>query len=397
LFGAKVKAILITGCITTQILQMKNIASFFLIIVFITSCTSQKTITLRTNSSLKFIGEYDLAHNDIFQNTTVGGLSGIDYDAKHDLYYLICDDRSSFNPARFYTAKIYLNEKGIDSVRLIAVKDLLQPNGMVYPNSKQDSFHTPDPEAMRYNSNTGRLVWSSEGERIVKGDTVVLEDPSVNTISINGNYIDSFVLPPNMHMQSIEKGPRQNGVFEGLTFTNHYKKLLVSVEEPLYEDGPRAGLNDSSAWIRLIQYDVKTRSPEAQYAYQIDPVAYPAVPANAFKINGVPDILAINDHQLLVIERSFSTGRKPSTIKVYLADRSAATDVSSIASLKNARFAPVKKKLLLNMDSLGIYIDNVEGVSLGPRLPNGHPTLLFVADNNFSADEVTQFLLFEVQ
>jgi hypothetical protein len=185
-------------------------------------------------------------------------------------------------------------------------------------------------------------------------------------------------------------------VFEGLSFTDNYKKLFVSVEEPLYEDGPRAGLNDSSAWIRIIKYDVKTRKPEAQYAYQIDPVAYPASPANAFKINGVSDILALNEHQLLVIERSFSTGRKPCTIKLYLADIGAATDVSGISSLQNGGFIPVNKKLLLNMDSLGIYTDNIEGVSFGPRLSNGHASLIFVADNNFSADEITQFLLFGI-
>ena len=48
------------------------------------------------------------------------------------------------------------------------------------------------------------------------------------------------------------------------------------------------------------------------------------------------------------------------------------------------------------MDDLGIYTDNIEGVTFGPLLPNGHKTLLFIADNNFSAIEKTQLLLFEV-
>jgi hypothetical protein len=33
---------------------------------------------------------------------------------------------------------------------------------------------------------------------------------------------------------------------------------------------------------------------------------------------------------------------------------------------------------------------------LGPKLPNGRQSIIFVADNNFSKDEVTQFLLFEI-
>jgi len=376
---------------------MKKSIVFILTGFFLLSCTTQKEISFSDQTRLHFIGEYDLPHNKVFQNTTVGGLSGIDYDAKHAVYYLICDDRSAIDPARFYTARIYLNEKGIDSVQLVSVKNLLQPNGKIYPNARQDPFHTPDPEAMRFNPVTKRLIWSSEGERIIRKDAAVLQNPSINIIDTDGNYIDSFALPPNMRMQPVEKGPRQNGVFEGLSFTHHYKKLLVSVEEPLYEDGTRAGLNDSSGWIRFIRFDIKSRKPEMQYAYPIDPVAYPAQPSSAFKINGVSDILSVNNHQLLVIERSFSTGRKPCTIKVYLAELNGASDVSGIPSLKNGRFRPVTKKLLLNMDSLGIYTDNIEGVSLGPRLAGGESTLIFVADNNFSAEEITQFLLFKIE
>jgi len=375
---------------------MKNTPAF-LISILIVSCASQRTITLTNQSQLKFIGEYDVPYNKKFQNTTVGGLSGIDYDFKRQIYYLVSDDRSAIDPARFYSAKIFLNEKGIDSVRFVSVKNMLQPNGSVYPNSKQNPFHVPDPEAMRYNAKTKQLFWSSEGERIVRKDALILENPAVNIISTAGKYIDSFILPSNLYIQSIQKGPRQNGVFEGFTFTEDYKKLLVSVEEPLYEDGPRAGLNDSSAWIRMIKFDIKTRRPEAQYAYQIDPVAYPANPPDAFKINGVPDILAINDHQLIVVERSFSSGRKPCTIKVYLTELNGASDVSKISSLKKEQFNPVSKKLLLNMDDLGFYTDNIEGVTFGPELPNGHRTLLFVSDNNFSKEEITQFLLFEIQ
>jgi hypothetical protein len=54
------------------------------------------------------------------------------------------------------------------------------------------------------------------------------------------------------------------------------------------------------------------------------------------------------------------------------------------------------KKLLLNMDNLGIYIDNIEGVTFGPKLPDGKSSLLFISDNNFNPLQKTQFLLFEI-
>jgi hypothetical protein len=212
----------------------------------------------------------------------------------------------------------------------------------------------------------------------------------------NGKYVDSFALPEIMKMHATENGPRRNGVFEGMSFADNYKTLYVNVEEPLYEDGPRADIVDNQAFIRIIKFDVSHKKSTAQYAYKLEPVAYPAKPENEFKLNGVPDILSLGNNKLLVIERSFSTGRLPCTIRIFTADLNGATDVSSMALKDNHSFIPVKKTLLLNMDDLGIYTDNIEGVTFGPLLPNGHKTLLFIADNNFTVVEKAQVLLFEV-
>lgn len=346
--------------------------------------------------SLKFLGKYEVPFNKQFLATTIGGLSGIDYDPSHQVYYIISDDRSDINPARFYTAKINFTERGIDSVQFVNVTTLLRKDGTPFPASRNDRMHSADPEAMRYNPVTDQLFWTSEGERIVKKDTI-LQDPSITIIDRGGKYIDTFPLPVQMHMHATENGPRQNGVFEGLTFADNFKTMYVSVEEPLYEDGPRAGLKDTVTWDRIIQYNVATHQSVAQYAYHLSPVAHPSVPSNEFKINGIPDILYLGGNRLLVIERSFSTGVPGCTIKVFISDLAGASNVGLNASLKqHPPFHSIEKKLLLNMDSLGIYIDNIEGVTFGPTLPNGHRSLIFVSDNNFSKEQITQFLLFEV-
>lgn len=361
--------------------------------------------TLRTNTGnraqsvgkLQLLGEYELPHNPSFRGTTIGGLSGIDYDSEHNLYYLISDDRSSLNPARFYTAQINISSRGIDTVIFTGVQSLLQANGKTYPGSKEDPLHTPDPEAIRYHPQTGQLVWTSEGERIVREKDTILENPAITLITRDGKFIDSFPLPVNLYMHASDRGPRQNGVLEGLSFGDNFSKLYVNVEEPLYEDGPRADLTDNQPWIRIFQFEVATKKNTAQYAYKLDPVAYPANPVSAFKINGIPDILWTGKNQMLVLERSFSTGRLPCTIKIFLADFGDAENIAGTRSLRESPpNRPVQKKLLLNMDTLGRYVDNVEGVCFGPMLPNGHRTLLLVADNNFSPLEKTQFFLFEV-
>ena len=367
-------------------------------ILLLTSCVTSKQITQNTAniSSLNFLSEYDIPYNLEYGNTTVGGLSGIDYDAKRGQYYMISDDRSDKNPARFYTAAIYFTERGIDSLRFIDMHFMRESNGNVYPNNKQDPWHTPDPEAIRYNPVSKQMVWSSEGERIVKTKDTVLENPSIIVITPNGSFADSFPLPANLVMHATENGPRQNGVLEGMSFADNYKTLFVNVEEPLYEDGPRADVTNNNTFIRILKFDASTKENTAQYAYPLSPVAYPPFPANAFKINGVPDILSVGNNKLLVIERSFSTGRLACTIKVFLTDLSGASDIRNRPLKGNNNFTPASKKLLINMDDIGLYIDNIEGVTFGPTLPNGHKTLLFIADNNFSAVEKTQVLLFEV-
>jgi hypothetical protein len=365
-----------------------------LALLMVTGSIAQKPVTI---SSLRLIGEKEIENGFSFKGTSVGGLSSIDYDSRRAVYYMVCDDRSAINPARFYTAKIFFTAKAIDSVVMVGVDTLLQPDGSVYPNAKQDPARTPDPEAMRYDPLRKRLIWSSEGERLVRGKDTVLQNPSINIISLQGRYRDSFRLPANLYMRATEKGPRQNGVLEGMSFDRNYQTLYVNVEEPLYEDGPRADLTDNQAWIRIYRFDVRTRKNTAQYAYRLDPVAYPASPANAFMVNGVPDILALGGNKMIVMERSFSTGRLPCTIKLYLTDLGKAGDIRLNLSLRKTPPAkPVTKKLLLNMDSLGIYVDNVEGMTLGPRLPNGHQTLVLVADNNFNAFEKTQIFVFEI-
>lgn len=367
-------------------------------VVFFGACTGIKKMAQPTAgiTAIKFLGEYDIPYNLNFNNTVVGGLSGIDYNVKEKLFYLIADDRSDKNPARFYTARIFFNQKGIDSVRFLNTYPLLKEDGRVYPNSKQDPSNTPDPEAIRYSPRGKQLVWSSEGERILRGKDTILANPSINWITTSGKFKGSFLLPANLQMQATEKGPRQNGVLEGMSFADNYKTLFVSLEEPLYEDGPRADLERNAAFTRIYQFKVATKQNTAQYAYELDPIARPANPVTGFKINGIPDILSIGPNKLLVLERSFSTGTLPCTIKVFVVNLDNATDISSTELRGNNHFTPVSKKLLLNMDELGIYTDNIEGMTFGPLLANGHKTLLFIADNNFSIAEKAQLLLFEV-
>ncbi|SFW40952.1 esterase-like activity of phytase family protein [Chitinophaga sancti] len=361
-------------------------------LLFAACSTSRHPVNTSDVSQLRLLHKLIVPYNTTFNGTTVGGLSGIDYDSARNVYYLICDDRSEHEAARYYTARVPVNG---EPVTFTAVTTLPMRDGQPFPAGKNLA---PDPEAMRYNPNTGHLVWSSEGERIVNAKDTILKDPAVYEISRDGHFLDTFSIPSQMHMQAGSNGPRRNGTFEGLGFTPDGKYMFVSVEEPRYEDGPRAGLKDTTAWIRIIKYDLQTRQAIAQFAYKLAPVAAAPVPPDSFAINGIPDILVLSENQLLIMERSFSTGVKNCTIRLYKADLSHATNVSAIQSLQtDTHFTPVVKKPLFNFQSLQTYVDNVEGMTFGPRLPNGHRSLICVADNNFSNKEETQFYIFDIE
>ena len=85
------------------------------------------------------------------------------------------------------------------------------------------------------------------------------------------------------------------------------------------------------------------------------------------------------------MERSFSVGAPGTgnTIKLYKVDLGAGPSPA--------------KTLLLDLDELGIPLDNVEGLTFGPRLRHGRRSLVLVSDDNFAATQFTQFLLFAVR
>ena len=60
-------------------------------------------------SPLHLLGQFSFESRRTFQDTTVGGLSGIAYDERRGVYYAICDDRGEQQAPRFYTLQIDLD------------------------------------------------------------------------------------------------------------------------------------------------------------------------------------------------------------------------------------------------------------------------------------------------
>ncbi|MFV8393929.1 esterase-like activity of phytase family protein [Flavobacterium sp. LB2P6] len=378
---------------------MRKLLFFLVFPAFLFSCSNLKqTAENKPAPRLNLIRSIEIPFDETFQNTKVGGLSGIDYDAKNDLYYLISDDRSMFNDSRFYTAKIRLLENKVEGIDFQSVGILKNETGKVYGNWNTTPTNSADPEDIRFNPKTNTLVWSSEGARVVVvvvADKEVLQNPSLNFMDLKGDFLGNITLPENLKMQQLEKGPRNNGTLEGITFDKNYKNIYTNIEEPLFEDGDQANTSKGGL-IRLYQFNAKTKKNTAHFGYQLEPIAREPNPKDAFGVNGVSAIQYYGKNQLLVVERSYSTGTQACTIKVFLCDLKKATNVKNYSSLQNQKLELASKKLILNMDDLGIFIDNIEGLTFGPKLANGNPSIIFVSDNNFSNKQKTQVLVFEV-
>jgi hypothetical protein len=111
-------------------------------------------------------------------------------------------------------------------------------------------------------------------------------------------------------------------------------------------------------------------------------------------------MLAIGPTRLLTLERAGienDAGVYHTYVRLHEIDTAGATDVSGLPSLAGASYRPVSKRLVLDLNAIGLpRVDNLEGMAFGPRLPNGHASLVLISDDNFSNKQVTQVLVFDV-
>lgn len=358
-----------------------------------------------TVSSLRLIGQQVLPRRLDFQGTVVGGLSGVDYDAGRDEFILVSDDRTptdSVNPPRMYTARLNFDLAGFYGVELRSTFTLRQPDGTVYPKVPDPAV--ADPEAVRLDRRSGLLVWASEGDRTLAsgGNPERLVQPFVREIRRDGHHVREYTLPSMFRITNGAVGPRGNAVFEGLAFTPSGHKLAVMMEGTRFEDGT-APSPSAGASARLTIFDRNSGTALRQHAVPLDKVQAEPVPAGSFSVNGATEILALSETRFLMLERSFSVGVLGNQVRLYEIDTAAASDVLGLAALGAGEPTPVSKRLVLNFETLKTAlggIANLEGLSFGPKLANGHASLIVVADDNFpTADSVTdrnQILVFEV-
>ncbi len=336
-------------------------------------------------ADIRFIGEATLATGMSFDGTEVGGLSGIDYHPPSDSYFVISDDRSRTDSARLYTLHIDLSDGRLQEgdVQLTGHIRLLDADGRPFARGLVDA------EGIRFDAATASVFWCSEG------DAEQGLAPAVFQTGLDGAWIRRLD-PPAHYRPTGSHGVRDNLAFESLTLSADRDRLFTAVENALLQDGPAADRGVPSP-VRLLALDKASGTALAEYVYVTDPVPSGSTPPGLFRTNGLVELLALDDSEFLAVERAYAVG-VGNSIRLYQASLGDATNVAGVAEIGQVpRLQPLTKTLLLDLDVLGIRLENTEGVTFGPRLPNGRQSLILVADNNFRDSQATQFLAFEVR
>jgi hypothetical protein len=342
-------------------------------------------------TSIQYLGQTVMPHAARFAESVIGGLSGISYDPQQRLYYVISDDKSTLSSARFYTVRMSVSEHGLDEVQLVAMRSLRdRPRQVFSAATSQTQPVPPDPEGIAFDARRQRLYWSSEGafEPARTGEPAIVLNPSVRIAGLDGSYLGEFTMPPGFNMAaSGNAGPRPNQSLEGVALSPDGRFLFAAMEDPLYEDGPNPDL-DRAALVRITKFDVESRTAVAQYAYPLDLASPP------LETNGLSDLVALTDSSFLVVERSGSD--KGVGVRIYRADIDGATDVLRRPSLVAPAVLPMFKSLVTDLTTTpGLTpLDNIEGITLGPRLRDERYSVVLVSDDNFLPSQVTQFVAF---
>lgn len=336
--------------------------------------------------AFELLGVAELAKTTPLDQAPVGGLSALAWQPSTGLWLALSDDPGADGaPPRFFTLRLALADGrlGEGDVEVVGVTPLTDVGGLPF------APHSVDPEGIVLSSR-GTLWISSEGAAN-RGIP-----PWVREVGLDGVTQWELELPEH-YLPAGEgdgrRGVHHNFAFESLTLTPDGARLITATEAALAQDGPPAGFGASSP-ARVLVFDAATGRTVAEHVYEVEPVPQRAAAEGGAEIAGLVEMLALDGGRLLALERAFVAGHG-NTVRLYETSLTGADAVTGAARLPpGAR--PMTKRLLLDFADLGVPLDNVEGMALGPALPDGRRILAFVADDNFSRHQRTLFYAFAI-
>ncbi len=271
--------------------------------------------------------------------------------------------------------------------------------GAFNPNNERASLRF-DPEGIRLGLLGTFFISDEYGPNIFEFD---LFGRLLRRVNVPSKFkIDNPSGDPNAELLLNASGRQANRGMEGLAISPNDRFLFGIMQNALLQDHglnpgttDRLGLNN-----RILKIDLLT-GRKHEYVYVLDAIN---------RGQGVSEILAINDHEFLVVERDNRSNlqtppQAPTRKTIYKIDIDGATDVSEVDSLPAGPLpldiTPVKKTLFIDLLDPAFNLaptiaEKIEGLAWGPDLPDGRHTLYVISDNDLNPSLDTQIYVFAI-
>ncbi len=318
----------------------------------------------------------------LLDGNPIGGLSGIDY-APGSGYVAISDNRGESGPVRLYTLDLSIDGEKLGTPRFDREVDLLDVDGLPYARRSADT------ESVRWAPERNGFIYTSEGEaKVGRPGFIRQSDP-------DGSYVEDLPIPAAYTPSSGTNGTQVAGIrdnlgFESMTTGRGGNTVIAVSENALVQDGPAAGVGVESP-ARLVEIDRRTGNDLGEYIYPVDAV----VPGGMPLATGVAEVVAVDDHTFLTLERSLITETGAFTGRIYKTSTASADNVAG-STVAPAGARRMSKELMFDFAAQGIDPQCVEGMTWGPSLPGGRRSLVLVSDDNFGLAGKTAFHLLSV-
>lgn len=346
--------------------------------------------------SLEFLGETIVPSALEVDETPVGGLSGITYSPKDNVFYAVSDDRSTKAPARFYQFQLDLDPASSKPIatKFTGVTTLKNAAGNEYGKG------TIDPEGIAITPQG--TVWIASEGAAIDGIPPFIQEHDIKT----GKLLRSLRIPDQYIPRTDDKGNRQgvqnNLAFESLTLNANAARMgatepyrvFTAAENALEQDKNPNPESIEGDRVRFMHYSVQDRRIDliAEYLYALEDK-----PIGGDKL-GLAEMISLDGSgRFLSLERRF--GLAGFGVKLFQTVFAGSKDTSMLMSIQglDTVVKPAQKKLVADLSTLDITLDNLEGMTIGPRLPDGSQSLIMVSDDNFNTFQKTQILVFRIK
>jgi 3-phytase/alkaline phosphatase D len=346
-------------------------------------------------TTLTLVGQYSIPSGTLFPpeiGLAVGGISGLSLTRDGTELLGISDAQQGGRVYRFRVEFV----SGALRVTPVELMGLETPSNLPRPDHESIVL-LPDRNVIVSSEGTGRdpRLPPALGEYGPQGQFI-------RVLPLRDRYVPEPTGPQT-------RGARSNAGFESVTISPDGERLFAGTEMALVQDGEPATFETGSP-SRILEYKANHDSyePAREFVYVVEHLDKPEFEPATF-VNGLVDLLALSRTTMLALERGYmaesgDNGRSLLRIRLYKITLKGASDVSKLDSLKgHSEVVPVKKTMLLDLSTvqeLGpelTHLDNFEGMTFGPRLPDGRRSLILASDDNFNPGQRTWFLLFAIQ